>query len=153
MRSPNLTVSRVLFCTCLFLLTTFSMLIAQSAPQPLVSDTVVTGQCQGHFCLYGCFSGAQYVVFAGKSANEGRQLSRDRSHTAGSLRLPKPDLWLGPGNFAQPRREGPTGMAERGTQPSSLTTTSGGLLKQPYKQKATNRSPTAFCQTSSVLPD
>jgi hypothetical protein len=90
------------------------------------------------FCLYGCFSGAQYVVFAGKSANEGRQLSRDRSHTAGSLRLPKPDLWLGPGNFAQPRREGPTGMAERGTQPSSLTTTSGGLLKQPYKQKSAN---------------
>jgi hypothetical protein len=29
-------------------------------------------------------------------------------------------------------------MAERGTQPSSLTTTSGGLLKQPYKQKSAN---------------
>src|ERR1035441_9788373 len=103
----------------------------------LPQDTVkLSPQAQASlemFCLFGCFSGAQYVVFAGKSANEGRQLSRDRSHTAGSLHLPKPDLWLGPGNFAQPRREGPTGMAERGTQPSSLTTTSGGLLKQPYK--------------------
>jgi hypothetical protein len=66
------------------------------------------------FCLYGCFSRTQYVVFAAKLANEGPKLGRDKSHIAGSVRASSPT----PGSV----RATPLNPDEPGQQVSLLTT-------------------------------
>jgi hypothetical protein len=91
------------------------------------------------FCLYGCFSRTQYVVFAAKVANARSKLGRDRSHTAGSVRHSSPKLWPGPGTALNCGATGPQARRNVGNHPPLLTTTSGGLLKQPYKQDVTRR--------------
>jgi hypothetical protein len=64
-------------------------------------------------------------------------MGRDRSHTVGSLRPPAPTS--GSARATSINRDGKT-HRHGGTSapPSLLTTTSGGLLKQPYKQKLPN---------------
>ena len=86
-------------------------------------------------CLYGCFSRPQYVVFAAKLADESLDSGRDRRPITGLVRPLQPRTLLQTGT--PPPSRGAAGPQRLGTSRPACrcTTTSGGLLKQPDKQK------------------
>jgi hypothetical protein len=86
-------------------------------------------------CLYGCFSRTQYVVFAAKLADARSKLGRDRSHVAGACAPIQPRTLVRTGTFRSTAVRQACKAPTVGTHPPLLTTTSGGLLKQPYKQE------------------
>jgi len=89
----------------------------------------------GDFCLSGCFSKTQYVVFAANVAHANSKLGRDRGHVAGSVRPSSPALLPDRACGLNCGATGPQARRNVGSQLPLLTTTSGGLLKQPDKQK------------------
>jgi hypothetical protein len=69
-------------------------------------------------CLSGCFSRPQYVVLATKLADKSLESGRDRSHIAGFVRPPRPELWPGLSLRSTARSDRPHSAAERRCPPA-----------------------------------
>jgi len=93
------------------------------------------------FCLSGCFSKPQYMVFVAWPASARSTLRRDRRPAAGLVRPSMPEICPG---RARPVKRGATGPQARrsiGLHLQWPTTISGGLLKQPDKHEPATISP------------